>query len=189
MAPTNPIINLFNTYSIWYNVETITIYNLNGQVYNFDWAIRRPVITDLEDNIGSDSYGQRTKTHFLIAVSQWDRYFEFPQTNARIIDSKNATWYVSKVENVYFGNILKVYCESRAGVGVSDRQFPAPTPAIGDVPCALMSSSFDNLLFDEVPDPDTIALYADCFATPIPTQSPTPSPSPSPSPTPTPTPT
>jgi hypothetical protein len=120
----NPIINLANTFKIWYNVETLTFYNVNGQVYNYDYCIRRPVGTDMVDNIGSQTMGQRTRSHFMIAISEWNTSIEFPQLNCKIIDSSGAEWYVSQIENIYFGNLLRVYCESRAGDGVTDRQFP-----------------------------------------------------------------
>ena len=135
----NPVINLANTFRVWYNVETLTFYNVNGQIYSYDWCIRRPVGTDMVENIGSNTMGQRTRSHFMIAISEWDTSIDFPQLNCKIIDSSGAEWYVSQVENIYFGNLLRVYCESRAGDGVTDRQFPLNLLRItnnGDLPTA-----------------------------------------------------
>lgn len=141
MPTANPVINLVNTFRWWYNVETLTFHNVNGQTYSYDWCIRRPVDTNEEDNIGSNTYGQRTRTHFMVAISEWDSSITFPQMNCRIVDSSNVEWYVSEIENIYFGNLLRIYCESRAGTGVTDRQFP---------PSNLYITSSGNLPYAEV---------------------------------------
>ena len=124
MPTANPVFNFATTFRWWINQETLTFYNVNGQVYSFDWCMRRPVDTDEVNDIGSGTYGQRTKCHFMVAISEWDPAIEFPQMNCRIVDSSNQVWYVSQIENIYFGNLLRIYCESRAGEGVTDRQYP-----------------------------------------------------------------
>lgn len=120
----NPIFNFAPTYRIWINQETCTFYNVNGQVYEYPWCMRRPVGTDEVDDVGSGTYGQRTRCHFMVAISEWDPAIEFPQMNCKIVDSAGEVWYVSQIENIYFGNLLRIYCESRAGEGVTDRQYP-----------------------------------------------------------------
>jgi len=120
----NPVINLAPTFKIWYNTETLTFHNVNQLPYSYDWNIRRPVGTDEVDDIGSGTFGQRTRCHFMVAISEWDTTVDFPQMNCKITDSSGQIWYVSEVENIYFGNLLRIYCESRAGEGVTDRQYP-----------------------------------------------------------------
>jgi hypothetical protein len=132
MPTANPVFNFAPTFRWWINQETLTFYNTNGQVYSFDWCMRRPVGTDEVDDVGSGTYGQRTRCHFMVAISEWDPSIEFPQMNCKIVDSSNQIWYVSQIENIYFGNLLRIYCESRAGEGVTDRQYPLELLRITD---------------------------------------------------------
>lgn len=135
----NPVINLAPTFKIWYNTETLTFHNVDQLPYDYDWCIRRPVGTDEVEDIGSGSMGQRTRCHFMVAISEWDTTVDFPQMNCKITDSAGQIWYVSQVENIYFGNLLRIYCESRAGEGVTDRQYPLVLLRItnnGDLPTA-----------------------------------------------------
>lgn len=140
MPPTtNPVYNFANSFRIWCNVETCTFYNINGQVYSFDYCIRRPVGNDAENDIGSNTMGQRTRCHFMVAISEWDTSIEFPQINCRVVDSSGVEWYVSEVENIYFGNLLRIYCDAKAGIGTTDRQYPLSTLRItgdGNLPTA-----------------------------------------------------
>lgn len=119
----NPIIDLSNAYNWWYNVQPVQVLNPDGVAWTMTKSIQRVVDTGME-NIGPDTYGQRTRCNFLFFTSLIPEG-KFPQVNTRITDANNNTyWYVYDIENMYFGNVIKLYTESRAGIGVEDEQYP-----------------------------------------------------------------
>lgn len=119
----NPTIDLSQIYNIFFNVQSLAVLNPDGVAWTMPKAIMRVVKTDMTDNIGDKTYGQRTKCHFLFFKTIIPDNV-IPQINTRITDSNGTHWYVNDVDNIYFGNVLKLYCESRAGVGVEDEQYP-----------------------------------------------------------------
>lgn len=123
----NPIINLSSIYKIFYNFQTVNVTNVNGLAFNTQ-AMHRVLETELVDDLGDGTYGIRTKGVWLLFKSLIpDSYI--PQSNTRIIETTGAgtTWYVSKIENMYFGNIYKLYCESIASQGVTNETVPYAT--------------------------------------------------------------
>ena len=119
----NPIINLYNSNNWWYNVQNLTVLNPDGIAFQTGKAIQRVVYTKMSDDIGSDTYGQRTRCNFLL-FKQLIPDNVIPQINSRVTDINGDYWYVYDIENKYFGNVIKLFTESRAGVGVTDQQYP-----------------------------------------------------------------
>lgn len=119
----NPVINLFNSNNWWYNVQNLTVLNPDGTTWQTQKAIQRVVFTEMSDDIGSKTYGQRTKCNFLV-FKQLIPDNVIPQVNSRITDMNGDHWFVYDIENKYFGNVTKLYTESMAGLGVTDMQFP-----------------------------------------------------------------
>jgi hypothetical protein len=122
----NPIIDLSQIYNIFYNVQSVTVHNPDGSTWTNPKAIKRIVYTDMVEDIGSGTMGQRTFCDWLFFKSVIPNNL-IPQLNTYILDSTNTKWYVSDVENLYFGNVLKLKTESKAGIGVQDEQFPPVT--------------------------------------------------------------
>jgi hypothetical protein len=122
----NPVIDLSQVYNIFFNVQNLPVVNPDGVSWNMEKAIMRVVKTDMTDDIGDNTYGQRTKCNFLFFRTIMPAGIS-PQINSKITDNNGTHWYVSSIENMYFGNVLKLYCESQAGTGVQDEQFPVGT--------------------------------------------------------------
>lgn len=143
----NPIINLANSNNWWYNVQDFVCLNPDGITFNTIKAIQRVVYTKMSDNIGSDTMGQRTNCNFLLFKQLIPDNF-IPQINSKITDANGDQWYVYDVENKYFGNVIKLFTESRAGLGVTDQQYPngstttsTSTTATTPEPCQLDGST------------------------------------------------
>lgn len=122
----NPVINLYNSNNWWYNVQNLTVLNPDGVTWQTQKAIQRVVYTKMSDDIGSGTYGQRTRCNFLV-FKQLIPDNVIPQINSRITDMNGDHWLVYDIENKYFGNVIKLFTESAAGLGVTDMQYPEGT--------------------------------------------------------------
>lgn len=122
----NPTLDLSSIYRIFYNVQTVSVLNPDGLSWTNVEALREPTDTVMTDDNGNGTYSQRTVcTWVFFKTTVPDDLI--PQINTRITDSNGTAWYVSDVQNRYFGNVFTLKTESRAGVGVEDQQIPQAT--------------------------------------------------------------
>jgi len=122
----NPTLDLSSIYKIFYNVQTVTVRNPDGMSWTNVEALREPTDTLMTDDNGNGTYSQRTTCTWVFYKTTVPDDL-IPQINTRITDSNGTDWYVSDVQNRYFGNVFTLKTESRAGVGVEDQQIPQAT--------------------------------------------------------------
>lgn len=118
----NPVINLANMYKIFFNMQTVTVTQPNGVSWENVTALMRVVDTYMA-TLGDGTEGQRTVTHWIFFKTDVPDNL-IPQINTILTDQNGTDWYVGDVENMYFGNVFKMTCESGAGVGVQNEQNP-----------------------------------------------------------------
>ena len=122
----NPTLDLSKIYRIFYNVQTVSVLNPDGGSWTNVEALREPTDTVMVDDNGNGTYSQRTACTWVFFKTTVPNDL-IPQLNTRITDSNGTDWYVSDVQNRYYGNVFTLKTESRAGVGVENQQVPVPT--------------------------------------------------------------